>query len=401
MPNVNTTVSTASTAKFNLDYYDRKLLEVAKTKFVHQQFGQKRTIPKNEGKTVKFRRYELFTPDVVTQKLTEGVKPAGQTLSQTEVSATVDQYGAYVEISDLLDLTAADPVIRDSVELLGEQLGTVVDWVTRDAMRAGASVHYAASRQNMKSITGSDKMTIAEIRKAVKTLKKSKARPFGDGNFVCIVDPDVSYDIQNDQLWKDIAVHADPERAYRGEIGRLFGIVFVETTEGYVSEQSVLNAVNAAVTSGSSFVLKNDPTDAEAAYLSTGGKKIKIGSTEYTLAATGSYVAATKTVTVTATFTAQAGLSADDIVYSEDAGAPDSTTKVAPDVHHTMLFGSDAYGVIDIAGSGAIKSIIKPLGSAGTADPLDQISTVGAKVLAYTAKVLNNLWILDIQSAAS
>lgn len=401
MPNINTTVSTASTAKFNLDYYDRKLLEVAKTKWVHQQFGQKRTIPKNEGKTVKFRRYELFTPDAVTQKLAEGVKPAGQTLSQTEVNATVDQYGAYVEISDLLDLTAADPVIRDSVELLGEQLGTVVDWVTRDAMRAGASAHYAASRLNMKSITGSDKMTIAELRKAVKTLKKSKARPFGDGNFVCIVDPDVSYDIQNDQLWKDIAVHADPERAYRGEIGRLFGIVFVETTEGYVSEQSVLNAVYAATTASTAFVLKNDPTDAEVAYLSKGGNKIKVGSTEYTLASTGSYTAATKTVTLSAAAT----LTADAVVYSEDAGACAASDATVPykgtDVHHTMLFGSDAYGVIDIAGSGAIKSIIKPLGSAGTADPLDQISTVGAKVLAYTAKVLNNLWILDVQSAAS
>ena len=401
MPNINTTVSTASTAKFNLDYYDRKLLEVAKTKWVHQQFGQKRTIPKNEGKTVKFRRYELFTPDAVTQKLAEGVKPAGQTLSQTEVNATVDQYGAYVEISDLLDLTAADPVIRDSVELLGEQLGTVVDWVTRDAMRAGASAHYAASRLNMKTITGSDKMTIAELRKAVKTLKKSKARPFGDGNFVCIVDPDVSYDIQNDQLWKDIAVHADPERAYRGEIGRLFGIVFVETTEGYVSEQSVLNAVYAATTASTAFVLKNDPTDAEVAYLSKGGNKIKIGSTEYTLASTGSYTAATQTVTLSAAAT----LTADAVVYSEDAGACAASDATVPykgtDVHHTMLFGSDAYGVIDIAGSGAIKSIIKPLGSAGTADPLDQISTVGAKVLAYTAKVLNNLWILEVQSAAS
>ena len=394
---LNTTVSTASTAKFNLDYYDRKLLETAKTKLVHQQFGQKRSIPKNEGKTVKYRRYELFTPNVATQKLTEGVKPAGQTLSQTEVQATVDQYGAYVEISDLLDLTAADPVIRDSVVLLGEQLGTVLDWVTRDAMLAGASVHYANARTNTKSITASDKITIAELRKAVKTLKKSKARPFGDGNFVCIVDTDVAYDIQNDQLWKDLAVHADPERAFKGEIGRLFGIVFVETTEGYISEQAVLNAVNSSTTSSTEFVLRDDPTDEAVAYLSKGGNKIKIGDTEHTLAASGSYTASTKTVKLSAA----ASLSANAIVYSEDAGACEGDTKEGVNVHHTMLFGSDAYGVIDVAGSGAIKSIIKPLGSAGAADPLDQISTVGAKVLAYTAKVLNNLWILDVQSAAS
>ena len=325
------------------------------------------------------------------------MKPTGQTLSQTEVSATVEQYGAYVEVTDLLDLTAADPVIRDSVELLGEQLGTVIDWVTRDAMRAGASAHYGGGKANMKSLTTTEKMSIAELRKAVKTLKKSKARLFPDGNFVCICDVDVAYDIQNDSLWKDLAVHADPERAFKGEIGRLFGIVFVETTEGYVSTQSVLNAVNADTTSSASFVLKNDPTEAEVAYLSTGGNKIKIGGTEKTLASSGSYTAATRTVKLSEA----ESLSANAIVASEDAGALAATTYAAPDVHHTMLFGADAYGVIDIAGSGALKSIIKPLGSAGTADPLDQISTVGAKVLAYTAKVLNSLWILDVMTTAS
>lgn len=391
---LNTTTAASSNMKFPQDYYDKKLLATAKTKFVHQQFGQKRSIPKNEGKTVKFRRYELFTPNTTTQKLTEGVKPSGQTLKQTEVTATVEQYGAYVEISDLLDLTAADPVIRDSVELLGEQLGTVVDWVTRDAMRAGASTHYVGGRANMKSVTGSDKMTIAELRKAAKTLKKAKARPFADGNFVCIVDTDVSYDIQNDELWKELATHADPNRIYAGEIGRLFGIVFVESTEGYISEQSVCTAV-ASHSAGSADVVVDDISDEAAAYL-INGAKIKIGSTEYTVSALDK---ANKKITLSAAVASQ--IAADTIVYSEDAGAPDATTKVAPDVHHSMMFGSDSYGVIDIVGSGAIKSIIKPLGSAGTADPLDQISTVGAKVLAYTARVLNSLWIIDMQSSAS
>lgn len=309
---LNTTTSTASTTALNKDYYDRKLLETAKTKFVHQQFGQKRPIPKNEGKTVRFRRYNLFTPDIATQTLTEGVTPESQALSQSEVTATVAQYGAYVAISDMLDLTAIDPVIKDSTELLGEQLGTVVDWATRDAMRAGASVHYVGGGTATNQIAAEHVMTIAEIRKAVKTLKKAKARPFSDGTFVCIVDPDVSYDIQNDELWKQLAIHADPERAWKGEIGRLFGVTFVETTEGFVEDGA------------------------------------------------GSGGAA---------------------------------------VHHSMLFGADAYGVIDIAGSSAIKSIIKPHGSGE--DPLDQRATVGAKVTAYAAKVLNSLWIIDIQSAAS
>ena len=163
-----------------------------------------------------------------------------------------------------------------------------------------------------------------------------------------------------------------------------------------MNAQSVLNAVNANTSSSATFVLKNDPTDAEVAYLSTGGNTIYIGSNEYTLASTGSYTPATKTVKLSAT----ASLSADAIVYSKDCGAIDASTKAGVTLHNSIIFGADAYGVIDVAGSGTLQTIIKPRGSAGTADPLDQRSTVGAKVMGYTAKVLNPLWIINIHHAA-
>ena len=201
---------------------------------------------------------------------------------------------------------------------------------------------------------------------------------------------------KKEALWQDVSKYSNAEQIYSGEIGRLFGVVFVETTEGKLNAQSVLNAVNANTSSSATFVLKNDPTDAEVAYLSTGGNKIYIGSNEYTLASTGSYTPATKTVKLSAT----ASLSANDIVYSKDCGAIDSTTKAGVTLHNSLIFGADAYGDIDIAGSGTLQTIIKPRGSAGTADPLDQRSTVGAKILGYTAKVLNPLWIINIHHAA-
>lgn len=92
---------------------------------------------------MEFRRYELFTPDAGRLTLAEGVTPDGQSLAQSRVEAEVRQYGAYIEVSDLLDLTAFDNVINDGAELLGEQLGTVIEWVTRDAMCAGTNVQYA------------------------------------------------------------------------------------------------------------------------------------------------------------------------------------------------------------------------------------------------------------------
>jgi len=402
---MNTTVNTANNAYFNKTFYDRKLLDTAKTRFVHANFGQKRSIPRNNGKRVEFRKYELFTPNTSQLTLQEGVTPTGQNLSQSKVEAEVKQYGAYVEISDLLELTAYDPVIADAAELLGEQLGTVVEWVTRDAMCQTTNVQYAGGVASRSAITGSHKLTVEEIRKAVRTLKKNKARPFVTGidgsprkpHFVCICSPDATYDLQSDSLWQDVSKYSNAEQIYSGEIGRLFGVVFVEATEAKVYQQSVLNKVNASTSSSINFVLKTTPTEREIAYLSTGGNKIMIGGTEYTLASSNSYVAATRTVKLAAA----TSLTADTIVYSNDAGKVDSTTKQAEDVHATLVFGADAYGVVDVAGAGAMETIIKPRGSAGTTDPLDQRSTVGAKVAAYTATVLNPLWIVKIEHGVS
>ena len=402
---MNTTTSTASTAYFNKTFYDRKLLDTAKTRFVHANFGQKRSIPKNNGKRVEFRKYDLFTPDTNALTLVEGVTPTGQSLSQSKVEADVKQYGAYVEISDLLEMTSYDPVIADSAELLGEQLGTVIEWVTRDAMCETTNVQYPNGAAARTSLTSSDKLTVGEIRKAVRTLKKNKARPFVTGldgsarkpHFICICSPDSTYDLQNDALWQDVSKYSNAEQIYSGEIGRLFGVVFVEATEAKVYSQSVVNAVNANTSTSPNFVLKNVPDAKAIAYLSTGGNKLTIGSNEYTLASSNSYVPSTRTVKLSTAVS----LTADTPVFTKDAGAPDATTHIAPDVHATLIFGADAYGVVDIAGSGAMETIIKPCGSAGTTDPLNQRSTVGAKVAAYTAKVLNPLWLVKIEHCVS
>ncbi|MBO4879792.1 MAG: N4-gp56 family major capsid protein [Clostridia bacterium] len=396
---INTTDST--TVKFPSKYYDRQLLESAKTRLVYQEFGQKRSIPRNNGKYVNFRRWNLFDPAKAVNGLAEGVTPNGQTLSQTEVEAMVKQYGAYVEVTDLLDLTAYDSVINDSAELLGEQLGTVVEWVTRDAVCSGTNVQYAGGKLSRSALTADDKLTTTEIRKAVRTLKKNKARPFAeDGrqpHYVCICSPEATYDLQNDEMWKNVSTYSNSEAIYSGEIGRLYGVVFVESTEAKVFSQTVRNAVDESTSSSKTFVLKNEPTEAEEAYLSVGGNKIYVGSTEYTLDADTPYDPDTKTVKLTAA----ASFSADAAVWTNDAGYRNAETNSALDVHGTIVFGRDAYGVVDVEGKGAVQLIVKPHGSSGTADPLDQRATVGAKVTAYTAAILNDLWIVRIEHTVS
>ncbi len=400
-PNINTLQGLSQNGTFPTTYYDRQLLESAKTRFVHAEFGQKRPIPRNNGNKVNFRRWNLFDPHTAMNGLTEGETPDGQTLSQTNVEATVKQYGAYVEVTDLLDLTAYDSVINDSAELLGEQIGTVVEWVTRDAMSSTTNVQYAGGGNNMNSVGEYNKLTVDEIRKAVRTLKRNKARPFADDgrtpHFICICSPDATYDLQSDENWKNVSTYSNSEAIYSGEIGRLYGVVFVESTEAKVYEQSVHNKVKLATTNSSTFVLKSNPTEMEKAYLSQGGNKIKIGGTEYTLAETNSFNPSTNVVKLSA----PASLAADTLVWSEDCGEIDATSKDGLPVHAALVFGKDAYGVVDVDGKGAVQLIVKPHGSGGTADPLDQRATVGAKVTAYAAVVLNDLWLVKIIHAVS
>ena len=351
---------------------------------------------------MEFRRYELFTPDANALVLEEGVTPAGQSLAQSKIEAEVKQYGAYVEVSDLLDLTSFDPVLTESTELLGEQLGTVVEWITRDAMCAGTNVQYANGKTNRLSLEAGDKLTVTEIRKAVRSLKKAKARMFNnvDGDtvrkphFVCICSPDATYDLQSDPLWQDVSKYSDVEQIYSGEIGRLFGVVFVESTEAKVFSQSVHTTVSAHA-AGSAVVTLTEISDSAALYL-IAGAKIKIGSTEYTVASCNT---AAKSITLNATVSG--AIAAGTVAYSEDAGIIETTNKKGTDIHATLVFGADSYGIIDVDGEGCLQTIVKPVGSGGASDPLDQRATVGAKVAAYTAKILNNLWIVRVEHGVS
>ena len=118
---INTTATAAVNAKFPAKYYDRQLLESAKTRFVHAEFGQKRPIPRNSGKYVNFRRWNLFDPETAISGLVEGETPSGHTLSQTDVEAEVKQYGAYVEsVVEDSDSTDYESVVIDSFEIVFE-----------------------------------------------------------------------------------------------------------------------------------------------------------------------------------------------------------------------------------------------------------------------------------------
>ena len=282
-------------------FYDRNLIRLAEPELVHDQFGQKRPIPGGNGKTIEFRKFNALPAVPSDRALVEGITPDGQNYGVTAITATVSQYGGYVTISDLLNLTAYDPQMQEVMKLIAAQAGQVSDKITRDILAAGTNVMYADH--------GNDGiLTIEDIKKAVRLLKRVNAKTI-QGNYVAIVHPDVAYDLMNDSEWIDANHYAGSEKIFNGEIGKMYGVRFVESTMAKIWKPSTLP------------------------------------------------------------------------------------------IYGTLVIAENAYGVTLLEGGG-IQTIVKQLGSGGTADPLNQRATVGWK-LTKTAVILEQSYMVRIESAAS
>ena len=296
--NTNVTTDTGLSKEMKTFYSDY-LIDMAEPNLVHDQFGQKHPIPKNGGKIIEFRKYDSL-PKALTP-LTEGVTPNGQKLSMSVITSNVQQYGGYIELSDILLLTAIDNNLVQATKLLGSQAGRTLDTITREVLNGGSNVQYAEGQVNARNAlvggqdSGNHYLTVDAVRRAVRFLKVMNA-PKINGNYVGIIHPDVSYDLMSDPKWVNVKTYSDPDGIYEGEIGKIEGVRFVETSEAKVFEGAGASGV---------------------------------------------------------------------------------------DVYSTLILGADAYGVTEITGGG-LEHIVKQLGSAGTADPLNQRATAGY-TLAFAA----------------
>ena len=293
-------------------FYDMTLIDEAQASLVHDQFGQKRPIPKGGGKTIEFRKFAALAK--ATTPLTEGVTPDGKGLTVTTITATVNQYGDYITQSDVLELTSLDNTILEATKLLGRQAGLTLDTIVRNVLQSGTNVTYCpkvaadgaetavTSRANLDNTC---QLTVKVIQQVVAKLRAQNTPTIG-GKYVAIIHPYVAYDLMRDPEWIDAHKYAKPDNLYEGEIGEVAGVRFVQTSE---------------------------------AKIYSGG------------------------------------------------------------VFGTLIFGEGAYGVTEISGGG-LQTIVKQKGSAGTADPLDQRSSVGWKAI-KTAELLIPQYLVRVESKSA
>lgn len=295
-------------------FYDMSLIDEASAQLVHDQFGQKRPIPQGSGKVIEFRKFTNLPK--ATTALTEGVTPEGKRLDVTAVTAEVAQYGDYIMQSDVLELTALDNTILEATKLLGKQAGSTLDTITRNVLNAGTNVTYApkigidgkeVAVDSRADLDETSVLTVKVVQKVVAKLKGQNA-PKINGDYVGIIHPYNSYQLMRDPEWLAPHQYSDTSNIYEGEIGKIAGVRFVESTEAKVWR-------NAADTHS---------------------------------------------------------------------------------VFSTLIMGEGAYGVTEITGGG-LQTIVKQKGSSGTADPLDQRSSVGWKAI-KTAELLIPNYLVRVES---
>src|SRR5664280_1203356 len=90
-----------------------------------EKFAQSKPLPGNKSTTIKFRRYEHL-PLTLTP-FTEGVTPPGQKLTYTDITATLEQLGNTVGISDVIADTHEDPVFQEAQTVIGEQAAKTIE----------------------------------------------------------------------------------------------------------------------------------------------------------------------------------------------------------------------------------------------------------------------------------
>ena len=384
-------------------YYSMRLINLAEPELIHDQFGQKHPIPKNSGKTIEFRKYDSLPKALMP--LTEGVTPAGQKMSMGVIRATIKQYGGYIELSDILELTAIDNNLVQATRLLASQAGRTADTITREVLAGGTNVVYAGGAKDRSELVGGDStaennkyLTVDDIRKAVRALKVMNAQKI-NGYFAGIIHPDTAYDLMNDKKWVDVKTYSDPDGIYEGEIGKIEGVRFVETTEAKIFHAAPLkiedggeaSARNLTVKSAASKVITiTEKLSANQAKALT-GRDILVGGELLEVASAAAGAAGSATITVkTAPATTPA---ASTVIYPGEGGAN------GRDVYSTLILGADAYGVTELEGGG-LQHIVKQLGSSGTADPLNQRATAGWK-LTKVAERLVEQYMVRIESAST
>ena len=394
-------VTTQGFSSFSADavtYIAEKTLIIAKKAVVFQQLGEKHVLPAHNSKTFQFTRFDRLALPLTT--LADGVTPDNTSMSISTVTAVADMFGAYVNLTDVANLTIKHPVMVKAIDLMGYQAAEVMDREIINMLLAGTAVNYggAATARNGLSSTSTDVMNTALVRKVVASLRTNGAQEYDGSDYVGVVDSQVEMDLSADSTFQAAAQYSNIKVLQNGEIGRWMGVRwmrsnFIPTLSGITSTNASATGASAAGSIPAASVwFSVDYIDANTGFT----VKSVVPASTYAAAASNSSGSLTVTVPSSTSFNynvyAGSGASSLYLVNSSLlAGAASQAVTAIPSagtlqpgipastkvVHFSWVFGKESFAVIDLL---KLQTFITPA-QASDSDPLVQRRKSGWKFM--------------------
>ena len=222
-------------------FYDTELLENARADLFYAQFATKQPLPANHGKTVEWRKFNTFDRAAMLQ---EGVIPTGQKFGMSSKTGSINQYGTYTSISDVLETRAYDPIILAATEEMGASAAETQEVLIRDGLLINTNVLYcdnitlatgtvvstpAAPGEMESSAETMSAFTPDMVAKAVTLMAKNRV-PKINGKYYAVIHPSVAYDLRKSDAWIEAHKYSATSEIFNGEIGELHGCRFIMNT---------------------------------------------------------------------------------------------------------------------------------------------------------------------------
>lgn len=225
-----------------LTIYSKDIMFQAQPVLRFDQFAKVKTdLSATPGKEITFFRYDNLTAGGI---LTEGVALSTQALAGSQVSIAVYEYGNAVAVSNMLLVTAFTDVMADTAKLLGQDYAKVIDGLARDTLENGVgSTVFADDQSSVDEVGSDDYLSLEEIKDAVEVLATNNAQKINNDHWACFVHPHQSRRLRDDPDWVTVG-KLDPQRMYNGEIGRIDDVVFIETTQVSIDENSAATPID-------------------------------------------------------------------------------------------------------------------------------------------------------------
>jgi len=221
------------------DLYEKRLLVRAQPRLVHGRWAR---LARFVGYDVyELRKYGKLS--VATTALDEGVTPDEDSApALSTVTITPLWYGSWLRYTDKLDLQNFDPIVSESMAILGEQAGLTMDTLIRDAITAGATKNYAGPATTRATIDEvNDEISFADILINVAALDAQDARGVEGDDYGVIIHPYTWASLMKDSVFVAMWQESEPDVIRGGELGRLLRCRFYRTSNArsYASTETV------------------------------------------------------------------------------------------------------------------------------------------------------------------